>query len=386
MRFDKTLLTAAGIVSFMGVCATAAAEYRLPTDARLYRGQRIVAPSCYYRLDMQWDGNLVSYTSGDGVVWKTDTSDGEWLTVQSSDDNTVLYTGNFYSVWSTGTCGGRPITLGCSPAHPYLAVQDDGNTVVYDGTEDLWDSGTAGTSLGQSTCNMQTSYTRVWDGFQFTGTEIWEWETAPYGHPVCAEWCANDPSCLGWSWDGGVSTMCHAYSGWSGSTSSSVQGVTSGRVFREFCSPYSEDTCDAHGAACERVGGHDLCRWESAQSSSACASTLGLWTPAGPGFAANNPGAVPPDAAGACITQIENLSCTPSEAATCASRGATCERAFSTSGVRRDLCRWHHLRTQATCALPGLWTTADSSFAAAWPTAVPAGWSGACITQVQNIH
>jgi hypothetical protein len=267
-----------------------------------------------------------------------------------------------------------------------LAVQDDGNLVVYDG-QDIWDSGTAGESIGQSSCNLQTNYTRVWDGYQFTGgTEAWEWETAPYGHSVCAEWCANDPSCLGWSWDGGVSTMCHAYSSWTGSASSSVQGVTSGKVFREFCSPSSEDTCDAHGATCERIGGHDVCRWGSAQSQTACASTLGLWTTATSGFAAGNPGAVPPGSAGACITQIENISCPDWEASICSSRGATCERAISTSGVRRDLCRWHHKTTPAACTLPGLWTTANSAFAIGWPTAVPPGSPGACITQVQNIH
>src|SRR6266480_4711544 len=96
-----------GAIAFaFALAVPATAEYRLPKDARLYQGQQIVAPGCYYHLAMQWDGNLVSYNGGGAVVWKTDTNSGEWLTVQGSDQNTVLYDAAFGAPWNTGACGG----------------------------------------------------------------------------------------------------------------------------------------------------------------------------------------------------------------------------------------------------------------------------------------
>jgi hypothetical protein len=78
--------------------------------------------------------------------------------------------------------------------------------------------------------------------------------------------------------------------------------------------------------------------------------------------------------------------CVGDNAKICAQAGGYCERAFSTTGARHDLCRWPNAGSAASCAsTAGIWTSSTSGFALGWPTAVPAGAAGACITQMRNI-
>lgn len=156
------------------------------------------------------------------------------------------------------------------------------------------------------------------------------------------------------------------------------------------CELASTETCAAQGATCQRmrhVNGTrwDMCRWPTL-SSLGCSATLGIWTTSTSTFARNNPGSVLRGQAGACITDISNLSCSDRDRGICLRQGATCERATSTTGSRRDLCRWSDATTAAACGdTTGLWTPRDSEFDRSWPTSVTVG-SGACVSQVQNFY
>jgi hypothetical protein len=85
-----------------------------------------------FNLDLQTDGNLVLYFTGNGALWATHTGAGHTLVMQN-DGNLVLYNSSNAAVWSSGTYG-----------HPgaWAAIQNDGNLVVYEGSKPLWASNT----------------------------------------------------------------------------------------------------------------------------------------------------------------------------------------------------------------------------------------------------
>ena len=70
-----------------------------------------------------------------GVVWESGTR-GHILAMQD-DGNLVIYDEAGNGIWSTGTSGN---------AGGFLAAQDDGNLVIYspDQRKALWHTGTAG--------------------------------------------------------------------------------------------------------------------------------------------------------------------------------------------------------------------------------------------------
>lgn len=84
------------------------------------RGQTWKA--CGYRLSFQHDGNLVMY-GPQGPLWATGThtKDAQMLAIQS-DGNVVLYSGSGRALWASNTQG--------NPG-AFLAIQTDGNLVVY---------------------------------------------------------------------------------------------------------------------------------------------------------------------------------------------------------------------------------------------------------------
>ncbi len=165
------------------------------------------------------------------------------------------------------------------------------------------------------------------------------------------------------------------------------------------CEPDNAKICAQASGYCEQAfsttgGRHDLCRWPAASTEAACNATAGLWTTASSGFAAGWPTAVPSGAVGACITQMRNIggtratlpACTSANRDLCRRRGGFCEDATSTGGGNHQLCRWPNHDTAAKCAsTAGIWTAANSGFAAGWPTAVRRNEAGSCITQMRNI-
>jgi len=77
-------------------------------------------------LRMQFDGNLVLYDEAGRPRWASDTwhwwNQG-WIAVYQTDGNLVVYNTAWQPVWASNTWG----CYTCA-----LAVQDDGNVVIYD--------------------------------------------------------------------------------------------------------------------------------------------------------------------------------------------------------------------------------------------------------------
>src|SRR5262249_9429974 len=155
---------------------------------RLYAGQRVTAPSCYYHLDFQADGNLVIY-GGQGTyypIWSSDTwGEGGAYVVMQADGNLVVYNWNDAPLWASGTDGHW---------YDFFAMQDDGNGVIYNYSwTPHWASDTAGESLGQTPCSARSIITSPepdntdlpggdYSGF-FIGQPKVSW---------CAYYCAED--------------------------------------------------------------------------------------------------------------------------------------------------------------------------------------------------
>lgn len=127
-----------------------AAGFQLPVvDA--YESNLPHSPNLKYFLVHQWDGNIVLYGSGRRALWASKTMGGEKRArrlLLQGDGNFVLYWTDtnigtysptslegFHARWSTNTHG--------NPG-AFLALQDDGNLVIYtaDNTRALWASGT----------------------------------------------------------------------------------------------------------------------------------------------------------------------------------------------------------------------------------------------------
>ncbi len=86
-----------------------------------------------FRLEYQWDGNLVLYMGGT-ALWSSGTyGRSAGRAIMQDDGNFVVYDAEGRDAWSSATCG--------NPG-AYLVVQSDGNMVVYSAVWALWASGT----------------------------------------------------------------------------------------------------------------------------------------------------------------------------------------------------------------------------------------------------
>jgi hypothetical protein len=118
---------------------------------------------------MQTDGNLVVYDAGNRAVWSSGTWGNGGARLELQDDgNLVIYNTAGRALWNTGTYGGRTnvqppqtqqfggATLNpggwiTSPNGRYkLIYQNDGNLVLYAGSQALWNSATYGRSAGRA--------------------------------------------------------------------------------------------------------------------------------------------------------------------------------------------------------------------------------------------
>ncbi|HKA86663.1 MAG TPA: PAN domain-containing protein [Haliangiales bacterium] len=177
------------VISLALVSGAHAQQSVLWGNDHLFAGQTVVAPSCYYRLVMQADGNLVLYAGRD-ATWASDTWGRGGYAVMQADGNFVVYTWGDEAIWSTGTWG-----------NPYSRVymQDDGNLVLYHGADALWASDTYGEPVGTTTCpwssvtGVETNVNRY--GGDYTGFDI----SQP--RPLwCAYYCAEDSRCLAFTY------------------------------------------------------------------------------------------------------------------------------------------------------------------------------------------
>lgn len=124
------------VPSLVGAAPVAAADGAavLVAGEVLGRGESLRSADGRSVLAMQDDANLVLY-AGSRAVWQTRPAPGWAFLVMQPDGNLVVYAGSLAS-WQSGTAG-----------HPgaRAVVQDDGNLVVYSsGGVPLWQSGTAG--------------------------------------------------------------------------------------------------------------------------------------------------------------------------------------------------------------------------------------------------
>lgn len=103
----------------------------LPAGATLQSGGSINSGNGLFSLVMQGDGNLVLYNADTWTPrWYSGTHGRPGVrAVVQADGNFVLYDPNNVPVWYTGTFIPSPFTFYAK--YTYLAVQDDGNLVLY---------------------------------------------------------------------------------------------------------------------------------------------------------------------------------------------------------------------------------------------------------------
>ena len=95
----------------------------------LSAGQSITSPDGSYAAAMQRDGNFVLYGPS-GPLWASNTGvPGSWVQM-NSDGNLVVVSPSWQPVWASGTQ---------TAGYAVLAVQDDGNLVIYAANGPAWD-------------------------------------------------------------------------------------------------------------------------------------------------------------------------------------------------------------------------------------------------------
>ena len=110
------------------------ASHGLRPGDYLYPNQSRTSVDGRFRLVYQGDGNLVLYF-GATPLWHTHTyGSSTGFVAMQSDGNLVIYNGSGAPIWSSGTSGN---------AGAYLVVQSDGNLVIYHGANPLVASNTA---------------------------------------------------------------------------------------------------------------------------------------------------------------------------------------------------------------------------------------------------
>jgi hypothetical protein len=132
------------------VSQNAAGSNTLSPGESLQEGQALVSSDGRFRLEVQYDRNLVIYQAGQGAIWASNTQLGpnEYRTWASKyrldmqgDGNLVLYELDYSNsiiygtIWSTGTY---------NQPGAYLTMQNDGNLVIYRNGAPTWQSQTGG--------------------------------------------------------------------------------------------------------------------------------------------------------------------------------------------------------------------------------------------------
>jgi len=172
------------------LAVSSAARADQPTmfaNDHLFTGQGLVAPSCFYDLTFQTDGNLVLTTHGGSVVWASGTQNsGAGYVSMQADGNLVIYRWDGSPVWATGT-NGNPFSR--------TDLQDDGNLVVYHGSQPLWASDTVSSELvGTNVCDASGVTSTEQDTNRFGG----DYAGFDLGQPNplwCSYYCSQDWQC-----------------------------------------------------------------------------------------------------------------------------------------------------------------------------------------------
>lgn len=176
---------------FLGLAQPAIAnDSYLFANQLLFPGQSIVAPGCYYHLEMRQDGNLVLYAQNT-ALWASGTVGPGRYAAMQSDGNFVVYNINGTAYWSTGT-----------HRYPgsYLALQDDGNLVVYEGSSARWASHTSGEKLATRPCHYSSSITTFEVGVDRPGNDYTSYTMSRPSPHNCAYWCVNESRCRAYTY------------------------------------------------------------------------------------------------------------------------------------------------------------------------------------------
>jgi hypothetical protein len=170
-------------------------------------GASLVAGHCFFHLDMQGDGNLVTYAGpGRRSAWWATGTDRTWqacgnnpcfYAAMQGDGNFVIYDAtNSEPWWATGT-NGNP--------NDRLVQQDDGNLVIY-GSNDavLWASNRYESTQSSSTCQRLNIWTELFN-FGNTGPQF-ETFTPPLnsvgqGAESCGIICNLTASCIAYNFN-----------------------------------------------------------------------------------------------------------------------------------------------------------------------------------------
>jgi hypothetical protein len=181
----------------------------------LFRTQFQWEPThCYYHLEMQDDGNLVTYggAGSSNPRWWTrqTTDDGKdyngalWplrylgpgrFAVLQSDSNFVVYDPDWFVRWASNH------DLDNFPLPAQLIQQVDGNLVIYDsnngakwasGVVEPWFTGTCPSPKGKKTI-VTGNTNRPGHDYAF--------HTLPIdSYPLCGDLCAHDENCRAWTY------------------------------------------------------------------------------------------------------------------------------------------------------------------------------------------
>ena len=108
----------------------------LKTGQSLSVGEKLTSQGGDYYLVLQGDGNLVEYSTSDGVaIWNSQTGgraiSTEYVAIMQPDGNFVIYDGNKTPIWQSCTAGKNAT---------HLQLQNDGNLCLIAGTTAVWDS------------------------------------------------------------------------------------------------------------------------------------------------------------------------------------------------------------------------------------------------------
>lgn len=186
-------LAAISTLLFSATSALAAGENILSQKEYLYAGQQIVY-TCYYRLTMQADGNLVLYERS-RALWSSNTAGRGAYAAMQADGNLVVYNWSHQAVWSSGTYG--------NPG-AYLMLQDDRNLVIYTPNgRALWASNTRDDSevgVAIQPCNWECVKTNGFAGYDLPGGDFYFYYYFPGGDGIyCASLCAALSGCVAYT-------------------------------------------------------------------------------------------------------------------------------------------------------------------------------------------
>ncbi len=195
--------------------ASQAMSGRLWPDYYLFRGQYQYEPTnCYYRLEMQDDGNLVTY-AGPGYsnpIWWTSTHtlaertcEGDLLlgcngfecdkgmyAAMQRDGNFVVYNRYANCMWATMVFNYN------LPGE--LIQQVDGNLVVYDAySQPVWWSGQVRPQFSATCPSPRGKKTLVSNNLDRPGGD-YSFHLVEAQPSICGDMCAHDSRCKAWTY------------------------------------------------------------------------------------------------------------------------------------------------------------------------------------------